>query len=540
MTVRGRYLHASQSERESSYPVLQQIAGGVRIFYSGLEFVLREERGTGLALTGAEGDTIAVNPEYMLLTENTALFVLPGGTALSFNSIHSIRGPELQITGEFADSVTEVTIPIEPRRSSLIRDSGQLAIMYGGSRFVFSSLGEELETGFISLTRDNTFISYRTKGNQIEFNPEDYIISREQNYDSILRSWQETSFAQWNQNAAYLQNEDDIIAYLSQALTRGNYLTATQNINSGFLNSARQSYRSSAFIGGMTNAYRSFTTSENEKINSLTQIVRENPVNILREEHVLDYLFTRSNSAFANDIISIVNTITPEILTLDHCAGLLEIFSDIRQWRPDMSNPAEPFTEQILQLISENLNSDKEHDMVFVSVQQGNNSEYNLRLGKALVVWAEANANAEWAAIGRSLIISVLTNTRTDSSAGRIHNIIKPATYNPRAVWLTNEGHWAWTVSQSISASYINGDFNIAVNFPVNMTHHLMVHGVRPFVSIQIHGQVWRSDPQFERYDSSGWVYYPDDQILILRLRHRIALENIRIVYRAPAPTTVG
>ena len=536
MTIRGRYLHSPQS---ASYPVLQQIAGGIRIFYSGLEFNLREERGTGLTLTENEGGTAAVNPEYMYLAENTALFVLPGGTALSFNSIDSIRGPELQITGELADNVTEVIIPIEPRRSSLVRDSGQLAIMYGGSRFEFSSLGEELETGFISLTRDNTFISYRTKGNQIVFNPEDYIISREQNYDSILRSWQDSNFTQWNQNASALQNEEEIIAYLSQSLARGNYLTAVQNISAGFLNSTRQSFRSSVFIGGMANAYRSFTAFENERINSLTQIIRENPLNIFREEHVLNYLFTRSNSALANEIISIINTAVPETLNIDYCAGLLEVSSDIRRWRPGADNPAEHLTEQILSLISENLNRDDEHDMVFVSAQHGNNSEYNLRLGKALINWAEANENSQWAAIGRSLVISVITNNRAESGAGRIYNIIKPASYNPQAVWLTNEGHWAWTVSQSIMASFISGDLNLAVNFPVNMTHHLIIRGVRPFISIQIHGQAWRSDPQFERYDSSGWVYYPDDQILILRLRHRTALENVRIVYRAPAPAPV-
>jgi len=538
MTIRGRYMQASQSEKEYSYPVLQQIAGGIRIFYSGLEFNLREDRGAGLKLTYIEGGSAAVNPEYMLLTENAALFVLPGGTALSFSSIDSIRGPELQITGEIAENVAEVAIPIEPRRSSLVRDSEQLAIMYGGSRFIFSSLGNELENGFLILTRENSFVSYRTKGQHIDFLPSNYIISREQNYDNIIRSWQDSMFTQWNQTASSLLNEEEIIAYLSQALTRGNYSAALQNINAGFLNSSRQSYKSSVFIGGMTNAYRSFTAAENEKINSLTQLVMENQLNILKEEHVLDYLFIRSNSALANDIVGFINNLTPEMLTFDYCAGLLEASFDLRRWRPGAQDPTEPLTEQILFLISENLNRDEEHDTVFVSAPQGNNSEYNLRLGRALAGWAEVNENSEWAAIGRSLIISVVTNIMTDS--GKIHNIIKPAAYSPQAVWLTNEGHWAWTVSQSIRASSTDGDFNIAVNFPANMTHHLIIRGVRPFISIQIHGQTWRSDPQFERYDSSGWVYYPDSQILILRLRHRAALENVRIVYRAPVTAPAG
>jgi hypothetical protein len=47
----------------------------------------------------------------------------------------------------------------------------------------------------------------------------------------------------------------------------------------------------------------------------------------------------------------------------------------------------------------------------------------------------------------------------------------------------------------------------------------------------------WRSDSQFEIYDSSGWVYYPQEQVLILKLRHRSTTENVRIIYReAPPP----
>jgi len=46
----------------------------------------------------------------------------------------------------------------------------------------------------------------------------------------------------------------------------------------------------------------------------------------------------------------------------------------------------------------------------------------------------------------------------------------------------------------------------------------------------------WRSDSQFERYDSSGWVYYSQEQTLVLKMRHRTQVENIRIFYRAETP----
>jgi len=531
MTVKGRYLQNSQSEEQET----QEITGGVKVFYGGLEFSLKEERGKGLTLTNANGVNTTVNPQTMTISDNSAHFILPGGTTLTFSSIDSAKGQELHIDADFEGDITEVTIPIVPRRSSLVRDSEQLGIMYGGTRFVFSSLGQELENGYLSLSTDNAFISYRSRDKQTAFDPADYIIAQVSNYDSILRNWQNTSYTQWNQNAGSLQSEDDIIAYGAQALFRGNYAAAIGSISRNFINSSRHTFRSSGFVGGMTSAYSSFTSYENEKNNLITRLIRERSLNILKEEHILDFLFTRSNLALANEVINIINNASPENLVSDHCPGLLELFYDMRRWRPEASNPIEHLTEQMISLISDNLNHDPENDAVYASSSESNNSEFSMRLGKALVYWADATKNTEWSGIGRSLIISAVTN----GNAGRLHNILNPTDYYPRASWLTNEGHWAWTVSPSARASYIDGNLNISVSFPVGLAHFLIIRGVRPFNRIQIHGIEWRNDSQFERYDSSGWFYYPEEQILLLKLRHRVTVENVRIIYRVFVPAPV-
>jgi len=523
MTIKGRYT-AEESQR---------IAGGVKIFYGGLEFNLKEERGKGLTLTGDNGTSTPVNPELMFLSDNSAHFVLPGGTEIAFNSIESARGNELQISAEFAGNTANVIIPIVPRRSSLVRDSGQLGILYSGSRYVFSSLGQELENGFLTLSSDNTFISYRSRGKQRAFDPADYIIASAGNYANIVRTWQDTNYIQWNQNAYSLSNEEDIIAYGSQALARGNYPAASAAITGNFANRPAQTFRSSVFAGGMTNAHNTFSAYENEKANLINRLLREKSLNILKEEHILDFLLTRSSVVQANEIIAIVNNAAPEMLASDHCAGLLEFYYDMRRWRPEAGNPIGHLSDQILLLISENLNRDLENDAVYASNPESSNSEYSMRLGKALIYWADTTQNEEWAGIGRSLVISAISG----GNAGRLHNILKPAGYYPRAAWLTDSGHWAWTITQTLRAYFnADGNFTISVTFFSNMAHHMIIRGVRPFNRIQIHGVDWRSDSQFERYDSSGWIYYPEDQVLIIKLRHRTATENVRLIYRAEEP----
>jgi len=528
MNIRGRYLEKQQTTEQEAQP----IAGGVKIFYNGLDFSLKEERGKGLTLTDLDGVNMPINPQKMLISDNSVSFVLPEGTTISFSSIDSANGQELHINADFNENISEISIPIIPRRSSLVRDSGQLGIMFGGMRYTFSSLGQELEKGILTLSRGSAFISYRSRGKQRAFDPADYIIEQVNNYDSILKNWQTENFNHWNQSASSLQYEDDIIAYGSQSLSRGNYLMAMQAISRDFIGSSRQSYRSAVFVGGTANAYNTFTSYENEKNSLINKLINERSLNILKEEHILDFLFTRNNLVLANEVINIINDATPEMLISDHCPGLLEVYYDMKRWRADTINPIEHLTEQMLLLISDNLNRDTEKNAVYASSQESNNSEYSMRLGKALVFWADSTQNTQWAEIGRSLILSAIAN----GNAGRLHNILNPTDYYPKALWLSNEGHWAWTVSNSVRTSYIDGNLNLSVSFPVNMTHFMIIRGVRPFIRILIHGMDWRTDSQLERYDSSGWIYYPEEQILILKLRHRVTVENVRLIYRIPEP----
>ena len=535
MIIRGRYLQSEQVTNEQiPESGAQRVTGGIKVFFGGLEFSLKEEREKGLLISGNGGGITAVSPEFITVTGSTARLGLPGGNVLVFNSFDSARGQELYIGAELAENVAEIIIPIVLRRSSVVRDNGQLGIMYGGSRYSFVNPAQELENGKLILSKEKSSVSYRSRDEQRVFDPADYIIAQAQNYESLLDNWRESSFVRWNQNAAFLQNEDDIIAYCVEALRRGSYTTAVGSISGDFLNSPRQSYRSSVFIGGMSGAYRSFTASENEKSNLITRLTRERSLDILKEEHILDFLFSRNSVALAEEVINIIQHAEAEMIVLDYCPGLFEAYSDFRRWRPGMNNPVKHLTEKALLIVSENLNYDSDNDLVYANGSESGSMEYGVRLGKALIDWAQEDTG--WAAIGRSLVLSSLTSGGYGS--GRFYNMLDQTDYRPRAALLSDNAFWAWTASPSVTTSYIEGNLNIAFSFPVSSSHYAIIRGVRPFIKIQIYGMDWRTDSQFERYDSSGWVYYPQEQILILKVRHRTQIENVRVFYRIEAPVS--
>jgi len=546
MTIRGRYLQAAahsplyaEGDDESGW---EQIAGGIKIFYGGLEISLTEGSEKGLVLKDTYGFPSYVNPDYMIVEEGRARFGLPGGTTIAFYSFETSRGTELQISAELSDNITEIAIPIVNRRSSLIRENEQLGILYNGSRYFFGSSSRELENSKLVLSKEDPLISYRSRNMESVFDPTDYITAQSGDYENVLANWYNSSYAYWNQNAPRLQNENDIIAYLSESFRYNQFTTALNSIPRNFASSAAHTYRSSTFVGGMTAAYSSFTAAEREKINRITNLTRQKSPDIFMEEYALDFLLTRNSTAIANELLEFVRSGEPETLRIEYCPGLLEIHSDLRRWRPAEATFIERFSEQILLLVSENIQYDSENDIVFVSHNEGENiintPLFNLRLGKALLYWAQETGNAEWADVSRSLILSAIASGGVGD--GNLYATLNSAEYYPKAVWLSDNGLWMWTVTPSTRASYNSeGNLNISVSFPVNTAHYLIISGVRPFVKIQMHGTDWRTDSQFERYDSSGWVYYQQEQILVLKVRHRTTVENIGIFYRVeqPAPT---
>ncbi len=76
----------------------------------------------------------------------------------------------------------------------------------------------------------------------------------------------------------------------------------------------------------------------------------------------------------------------------------------------------------------------------------------------------------------------------------------------------------------------------MGVKFPVNNTHYMIIKGIEPFTGIQLYGVNFRTDPRFESYNSSGYVYDSTTKTLLLKMVHRTETENVVLIYRQPEP----
>jgi hypothetical protein len=552
LVVTGR--HRPEGERNQGEYLLD---GGASVYFGGLEFRVNGEDNE-LVLIDSEGERTPVFPESMSVSPDTASFRFPEGTELSFNTRYAGGSPELSISGVFAAETAGLEFPYRPLKSSRVRGAGDggLVIASGGTDYVFGRSTRGEENGALFLGAGETPISYRAVPLRKAFSPGDFTVSAGDNADAYreaLVRWRDANFSLWNRTVSSANDEDLVIAYAGEAVRRGNYRAAVSAVPQAFLSGNRRGYESSVYLGRMDLALASFTGAEREKINRLSRLINEKSQDVFGESHVFEFLAVRGYVNSLNDCVELARGIDPPSLSPEMAPGIFEGYMDMKHHRPRDDNPFERLIDQACFVISEGIRRDG--DRVFVFSGDRADIEFNLRLGRSLLSWAEDSGGGDWAGVGRSLVLSVLSlidgegtapaaldiseegiiseDPERRVTAARLYRALNPGEYYPRAAGIGAgvNGIWTWTAASAISASQENNVLDISVTFPAGETHYMMIRGIRPFSKIQLYNIDYRTDPQFERYDSSGWIYSSQDQILILKMKHKAQVEHIRIFY---------
>ena len=540
---------------------MYRLAGGAALNFGGLEFNLRSrESNEAFALVGPGDQRTPALAENINISDDAVSFTLSGGTELIFQTQNQGGAAELWISGIFASGVLGVDIPVKTQRSSLIREAGDgsVNVSYDGTTYQFSRPVQIREKGLLSLQAGAASVSYRAIPERKAFNPANYLIANargRQSFNDAITRWKDQKFSYWGTAAAAQPDEEMVSAYCSEAVRRGSYREALASIAPAFFESSQRGFLSSSFTGGMNEALRIFIQTERDAMSRILRMLGEKSPNILTEYRIFEFLFIRGNLNNAEEGLELVRSMDPSALTYDICPGIFEGYTDIRQFRPHGDNPFERLIEQACNIISAGIYKDTEKDLVLIFRGNAADIEYNLRAGKALIGWAEAAGKDDWANLGHSLLLSVISMSdnagavpasvnRSETgvfsaapgsrlSAARVYRIISPGEYYPRAVVIGSgvNGLWAWTASASVSAAQENNVLDIGASFPTGETHYMMIRGIRPFEKIQIYNMDYHTDPQFERYDSSGWVYSSQEQILTVKLKHRGQIEHVRIFY---------
>ncbi|MDR2072805.1 MAG: hypothetical protein LBP60_05170 [Spirochaetaceae bacterium] len=568
MVVQGHY-----AADRSPVPGTYTLTGDAHIFFGGLEFRL----GKDAVLTGPGGAEASV-PRTMTITDNAIYFQLVQGPELIFMTQYTGGAIELVIRAELAKDpeepasedrdpgappeppYTSLELPFRPLNTSTIRERGSFLLNTDGIQYTFN---RETGTRSILLETQNPAISYRAiPERQIDL--QEFIIPAALNdgeYERAFTFWLDQSYSEWNRTASRNPGEasdlrglpgnvreEMITAYMSEALKRGTYKAAAAAVFASY--DPPGSYEGSAYVGRLDSALRILAGVERERSARIARLLNEGSPEFFKEFRVIEYLGIRGYENLMNDVAEMLRSFAPADMTVEQAPGFLEGRLDWEQYNSGGFNPYDRFVDQAIFVITRGLRRDPRGALVFSSLSgpEEADAELNLRLGTALIKYGDSRA-----ALGRTLILSTLSladNAGTvpgritvnaqgnfagkpgapDLGSPRIYRIAGAGSSYARAQAL-GLGLWAWTAAAFIGGNAVLGRTDIEVSFFPGETHYMMIRGIRPFRTMQISGRNVPPDPQFERFDASGWTYSAPEQTLLIKLRHRSPTERISLMY---------
>jgi hypothetical protein len=568
MTISGHYgefpiqmADIGNNTVSGAYP----LEGGLTVFFGGMEFRLRSGREFGLLRPG--GDKDAVLPRIMNISGSSVIFGFPDGTQLVFDILNAGTGsPELRITGLFGEEYEGLEIPYRPLRTSRIRDtgSGQFAVMTEGIYYSFNLSRLDGSRKVLILNTDDPVAIYRAVPERKEFVPEEFVLPSvidESQYNAAIDRWRDEAYSLWSRAVRNTGDESLVMAFAGESVHRGAYQAAIAEISPAFIREASWTYGASVYLGRLDQGLRTLSDSEADAVARLSALISAKSKDLFLEPHVIDFYGIRGYNHLIDGIAALARSLDPATLSSDLVPGILEAYAEWKTYRFQGDNPFESLIESVYLIIADGIASPA--NGVFYFQDAYADTEYNLRLGLALDKYGRQSGRDAWGALGRSLVISVLSRTENGSvpkkfgisgaedsgSGSETRGAVVPASTDridslalyrwfsgaayPHAVSIGApvNGVWAWTASTSITVSQENNILDIAVSFSLGETHYMLIRGLRPFVKIQLYDIDYRTDPQFERYDSSGWAYSASERTLLLKLKHRSPVEHIRVFY---------
>jgi hypothetical protein len=535
---------------------------GISLFFGGLEFKLSGGIKNGLAYVNDEGLVQAAYPEVVTISDNEASFQLSGGQQLLFHIDNGANAKKLTISTPVENGIEQILVPFRTALSSSIeRDElNGFVVKSENDKYALEAENIYEKRRIVSLSPNVPVLFYRVISDRDTYNIAEFIVSggrERQVYNEIVNNWRDAAFDRWTRliNSGD-RDENTIACYLAETARHGTLTASLGTLPASFHNRT-YTFLLAPFLGGLGSSMGSLLTNERERMSLIASFSESAPSNFLTRKDIFEYLYVRGSKDIFDRGIEYVKGLEPSEIDVTMCAGIFEGWLTWNRWMDaETENPFEKFLPRARMLIFANMRKDRTNSHVFL-VYDGINILYNIRLGVSIVGFSEATGNSEWAAAGRSLIVSALSfadqelslsgklqlsedGVFTDAgsyeerlTAAQVYNELKFSNFYPHAFGAGKvaDSIWVWTISPEIGVSFQNNTLNFDIGFPPGETHYIYVLNIKPFSRIQIRGMAWRSDPQFEQYNAPGWRYIPSEQVLMVKIVQSNNVERISVVF---------
>lgn len=335
-------------------------------------------------------------------------------------------------------------------------------------------------------------------------------------------------------------SEQVIVSYIAAQAERGNYSVAIDEIPSSLKKSSKRTYLSAPYLNTLSDMNELLEKSISDYESKISTNVNAESLDIFTIHNISNYMAIHSKP---KDVKSLLENTSKKDLTnasISQISGILQVYVNLADLMPSYAKILEPILPSCIEKITQACSYDNNkltisENGTFLSVMQA------VEIGFAVMRYGiQINDNSLQNA-GYVLVNSYLSeNSSFDlRTLANLYPVIAYDNwYYPHLQIINKDSDnimWAWTCARTISYEKESDDIlNLTIDFPEGYTHYVIIKGLPHFSTIYIYDMAFRTDPRFETYNSSGYVYRQQSKTLLLKSRHKTRKENIRFDFTEP------
>ena len=335
-------------------------------------------------------------------------------------------------------------------------------------------------------------------------------------------------------------SEQVIVSYIAAQAEKGNYSVAIEEIPSNMKKSSQRTYLSAPYFNTLSDMNELLEKSISDYESKISANVNADSLDIFTIHNISNYMVVHSKP---NDVKALLENSSTKDLTnasISQVSGILQVYVNLVDLMPSYAKILEPILPSCIEKITQACSYDNgkltiSENGTFLSVMQA------VEIGFAVMRYGIQINNDSLQNAGYVLVNSYLSeNSSFDlRTLANLYPIIAYDNWYYPHLQIINKNSddlmWAWTCARTISYDKESDDIlKLTIDFPEGYTHYVIIKGLPHFSTIYIYDMAFRTDPRFETYNSSGYVYKQKSKTLLLKSRHKTRKENIRFDFKEP------
>ena len=460
---------------------------------------------------------------------------------ISFELASAEPSASLAIITDFPETYSEISIPYSFTSNVEIESEESNHIVLNKRKEKWEVYASSLDSGKMNIKSGN-FVATYSIYEEVQKFTFDSITSLPIADTEVFRQ----NFETFSDNliSAYKANtvennltEQIIVSYVAAMAEKGKFKEAIDSVPQAKKKSAQRTYLSAPYF----NTLADMNVILNDAIDSYEEKIASSAANksldIFTIHNIADYMYINPSADDVTAILENAATVDASTLTLSQATGIIQVYVDLYNYKSDFANILSPIVEGCIDRISEacaydgNVLTMSEND-TFLSVIQA------IETGIAVMRYGFASQNDVLVKAGCVIVNSYLGESASFDlrTLANLYPLLAfEDSYYPHFQKISGDGPkvlWAWTCAKDIAYSKDEaGTISITIDFPEGLTHYVIIKGLPRFNKIYIYNMSFRTDPRFETYNSSGYVYKDKRGTLLLKSRHKQQHEEVRFVY---------